>query len=751
MFYQTIVKIFLLIGFLFSSSLLARFYPPQLEPIPVAGNALKSIMDHSLLAIDDQHRLCIVEANRGLYCYDGNHLAHMADDALGLVTLDHRDIHRIVFSIKNRLYQLHQGKIDLFESQLHLEKQENITALYPVDNASFLVATNLNVYYYQDTTIKKLTAVPHNLYIYFIRKNDESRIELATSKGIIDVDLLTRKMRYRLKENKVYYLYKNYALTAQGIYQENKKISDKVFFHASQTISKKILLSGPQGLCYLQNTILCSANNTSGKVYSTLTDQYGNLWAATNKGIMFAPFAHVEYINQQTGLSNSNVVALVAHQQNLYVGTDQGINILNLSNGKISPLTVTANDKVTALLVAEDGYLWVGTQKGLYRYHIDTRRKEYSLLKNKLVTWIVNYHNKIIVSTYNKGVFVFDTAGNLIHDNIESYTQKITKIVNCHDNLYLGTEYKGIKRFDNAFQISHYTNKANHAILACYRDKIVTAGSMKQLKFFDLSLKEKKPKQLTASINSLLPDKDILWVFHHKKISQWQADKLIKNYKAPLETLYHNIGLRHLQWLLAGSPDGLAIIDTQSLQAYNPPEAQVLLNTSVDNTSGALVIEPRLSNLVSILNNQNILYRTSNNDNFSVIHANRSLVFPQGLDEDSFVEFKGVHGVQTTASVFYQAPHNSGLQIFKHQIFHLFNIMTFIALLIVLAIIIGLTKENTRAKKENKKLIEKIKNLEEEPIIQNDISIVEEKESKESCLDDEKNICKDVTKHAKQT
>ncbi|MEM9103193.1 MAG: hypothetical protein AAGB12_12810 [Pseudomonadota bacterium] len=683
-------------GLLLSLQTWAGFYPPQLEPVTPANDTLKtSIVSNAWLAIDDQERLCVVENRKGLYCFNGDSFIPLSDNAFGLITLDNDGQKRLIFSMHNQLYQLFEGEISLFTPMPNLDVDEDIIDLYSNDNTTFFVAATNNIYYFDGEHMTKIMKAPSKVLIYAIRKSEDEVVELGTSQGVFRVDLATQAMENLHADKVVYYLFRDFALTSKGVYQENRKISDKIFHYANTALNDTVLLSGPQGLCYLQATILCGTENPNGKVYHTLIDQFGNLWASTNKGIMYAPFSYVEYMNKTTGLNSDNVLALLANNQELVIGTEQGVNILNLASGQITALANTAKDAVTALFIDDNHALWVGTRQGFYRYDRDSHTKGRTFLNHGLVTWIVQSDQHILVSTYRHGIYIYDRDGYLVQDNIEPYTKKIAKMAQCHDALYLGTRFNGLRRLDRDFQVSHYTNKRNHSVFTCYNQQMVTVDTDKKLKIFNSDLKPLKDVQLADSPNSLIVKDDQLWLLHDKYITRWHSRLVAsKQYPAPLETLYDNIAVSHHHWIFAGSPQGLAIIDMERLQKHSKPAPKVLLNTRIDNTSGALTIKPRFNDLVAAMQSNNMAYRVSNNDNFTLIDSKRSLVFPEGLAHPLYIEFKGVDGMASNVTTLYAERKQSMMKSLHHHFFTVNARLLYAILLIKLFIILYLCKKN---------------------------------------------------------
>ncbi len=140
------------------------------------------------------------------------------------------------------------------------------------------------------------------------------------------------------------------------------------------------------------------------------------VWVATNRGLhQLATDAHaLSFYNKSTGLSNSNISALAydSTYQELWVGTVDGISLLNLPN--IPQPTITATPRVEELIVADSNYIfpvnnlelkstnrmlrfkfstpsYTNTENIIYRYKLDEVDNWHEGLDNEIVLSSINY------------------------------------------------------------------------------------------------------------------------------------------------------------------------------------------------------------------------------------------------------------------------------------------------------------------------------------------------------------------------
>ncbi len=112
------------------------------------------------------------------------------------------------------------------------------------------------------------------------------------------------------------------------------------------------------------------------RVNALASDKTGNLWVATNGGLqVYNPRMNTfsAYTRENGMLNTNNVTALFyAKNNNLLVGTSEGLLILNLSTREKTTLTGNTtnmkgftNNYITQVYEDSRGLIWVGTREGL--------------------------------------------------------------------------------------------------------------------------------------------------------------------------------------------------------------------------------------------------------------------------------------------------------------------------------------------------------------------------------------------------
>lgn len=114
---------------------------------------------------------------------------------------------------------------------------------------------------------------------------------------------------------------------------------------------------------------------STDEVQKIYQDKEGFIWLATRYGLCkydgYQVTVYKSNLYAPGLLTNNNVFCLGDdYDGNLWVGTQEGLNMLNKRTGKILQYTSPAipNNSVSCLLVTRDNKVWVGTDSGLCRY-----------------------------------------------------------------------------------------------------------------------------------------------------------------------------------------------------------------------------------------------------------------------------------------------------------------------------------------------------------------------------------------------
>ena len=149
------------------------------------------------------------------------------------------------------------------------------------------------------------------------------------------------------------------------------------------------------------------------------SDKVGNLWIATNGGLqVFNTKMNTfsSYTRENGMLTTNNITCLFYGKNNkLFVGTAEGLTIINLSNREKTVLTGNAtnlesftNNYITQVYEDSRGLLWIGTREGVNILDTETDKLSYITEKeglcNNSVSGIVEDKNNSIWITTSNGL-----------------------------------------------------------------------------------------------------------------------------------------------------------------------------------------------------------------------------------------------------------------------------------------------------------------------------------------------------------
>ena len=176
------------------------------------------------------------------------------------------------------------------------------------------------------------------------------------------------------------------------------------------------------------------------RVWSISETSDGSIWAATQRGLNrllshrapnFEHFTHDP--NNAEGLNHPLVrVMLVDKHQRMWIGTETGFGEYDYENNHFHSYipNMPFNAAVTKLKQAVDGSIWVGTQKGLYRFDPEQRvftplvnEANYALLPHDDIRDIYFDRDQALwVATRYAGLTKIDLAPSIF----DTYTEAVT-------------------------------------------------------------------------------------------------------------------------------------------------------------------------------------------------------------------------------------------------------------------------------------------------------------------------------------
>ncbi|MDF2190367.1 hybrid sensor histidine kinase/response regulator transcription factor [Paraflavitalea sp. CAU 1676] len=320
-----------------------------------------------------------------------------------------------------------------------------------------------------------------------------------------------------------------------------------------------------------------SNNSIAGNIIRALhEDHQGRLWVGTNNGL-----TRLQWINGKISCTNfhhqpgnaqslsADYITTIAEDEarNLWIGTQHdGINqylpatntFKTWSHANNQPGII--NNNIRIILATSRGQLWVGTQEGLSiidphtgaisSYQQEAGNKK-SLSQNSIYSILEDANGSIWVGTYFGGAnstysysTPFQTIQNNQHSGSLSNNVVSSMVEDQLHNLWIGTEGGGLNYYDrNTGTFTAYKNNSREAgslgsnlVKVVYLDKDgnpwcgthgggLNVYDRQQHKFIRYLYKESDPNSLTTEITSITEDAlGRLWIVSQAGISIYQRN-----------------------------------------------------------------------------------------------------------------------------------------------------------------------------------------------------------------------------------
>ncbi len=255
---------------------------------------------------------------------------------------------------------------------------------------------------------------------------------------------------------------------------------------------------------------------------------------------------------------------------NLYIGTRDGVSVLNLETQKVKhyPVPKSILEKLTNFVVLniytdKKGKIWLGTEHGLFiinekdgsytSYYHDTKDKN-SISDNSVNGFFEDSNGFLWISTFNGlNKTIINEAGEISFITFKHDAQKpdksissnrITSIEEINGILYLGTN-SGLSRYDldkeEFFPFSKGKNKFRFQSLEVSNDGNLWGSTLEGLfyfnpktKAFNIFEKEDGLGDITFRLSSSYKDQEgNLYFGSRKGITRVRPESIIKNETSP--------------------------------------------------------------------------------------------------------------------------------------------------------------------------------------------------------------------------
>ncbi|NOR74146.1 MAG: hypothetical protein GQ525_03195 [Draconibacterium sp.] len=117
---------------------------------------------------------------------------------------------------------------------------------------------------------------------------------------------------------------------------------------------------------------------SASEVHAIRQDKYGFIWVGTQNGLNIFDGIHLKQYfalpDDETSIPGNNISDLLFDDDSVWIGTRQGLCLMDIISKKCSKINLGENSYVRTLnLESNKRILWVGTNTGLIKYNLETR------------------------------------------------------------------------------------------------------------------------------------------------------------------------------------------------------------------------------------------------------------------------------------------------------------------------------------------------------------------------------------------
>lgn len=304
-------------------------------------------------------------------------------------------------------------------------------------------------------------------YITCLKEAKDGTIWVGTTSGVNAIDKNTNV----IKSNKDIYNNNSYINSIE----EDKKgfihISSKngILVYDMATDNYQLTCSINQGeiRIYNINTNTLELIHKQEKNYYLhetnfiLSDSDNNIWISTSGGLVKFSNDSENYsffegdIGNERSLSSNYINCLYEDNNGIiWVGTEKGVNILNIKNKFVSTNKMESQygssygDNIVSI-IQNNKYLWIATKfSGIYIYDIESKEIVYRLydkenlnLSNKHIKGLVKINDRYTTCITNKEIITFDVYNKTMKEDLplEGYSEEYEYIYSDNEMVWVSS------------------------------------------------------------------------------------------------------------------------------------------------------------------------------------------------------------------------------------------------------------------------------------------------------------------------
>jgi len=186
---------------------------------------------------------------------------------------------------------------------------------------------------------------------------------------------------------------------------------------------------------------------TQSIIYAIAQDKYGNIWLATEEGVVRNDSRDSYVYNKASGLndviSNRVLTIFIDSKKRIWIGTESGIYLYNALKDQFFPVTKSNTNVPLAInTITEDkeGKIWISSINGIWKCSSVNGRFTLNRILSETITSICTFNSSMLYG-YKNGLYLLNTLNNRT-TKLESFPSKkalMTSIRKIGGNIYIGT------------------------------------------------------------------------------------------------------------------------------------------------------------------------------------------------------------------------------------------------------------------------------------------------------------------------
>ena len=208
----------------------------------------------------------------------------------------------------------------------------------------------------------------------------------------------------------------------------------------------------------------------SDEVQQVYRDHEGFMWLATRSGLCSYDGYQVKSYRTSAFSPNlfvsNNIYCLAEdYSYNLWIGTGNGLYMLNKRTGNIRKVNLSGNNTISTLLVTLDNNVWIGTDDGLSRYN--PKNKSFRTYNSKTTrnipasysvkSLLQDTNGDILMGTWCSGLYRFNPRTGVFqaYPQFNARQSAHTLYLDSYNRLWVGTWLCGLFCIENPQDVKH--------------------------------------------------------------------------------------------------------------------------------------------------------------------------------------------------------------------------------------------------------------------------------------------------------